>query len=195
MKTLYILLTRPTTLVSRVIHTATRDQFTHISISFESNLEPLYSFSRKYARSPLPAGMTTEAIAQGFYKDRGFITCALYELPVSSSVYYAAKKEAESMYNKSEAYRFNILGLALCKLNIPMERSNHYFCSQFVSSLLENSGALRIPKNSGLMRPADFLEIPELKLVFQGDLASLQDYLNYEVLWPGYKVSYLNETL
>lgn len=195
MKTIYILLTRPTTIVSRVIHRATRDQFTHISVSFEKDLEPLYSFSRKYARSPLPAGMTTEAIAGGFYKDRGYISCALYELKVSESTFLQAKSSAEDMYRRSEAYRFNIIGLALCKLNIPFERNNHYFCSQFVSSLLESSGALMIPKNSVLMRPEDFLSMPELKLVFQGNLTSLQNYLDFNFARPDFPNNFLNKSL
>ncbi|NLY72885.1 MAG: hypothetical protein GX079_04255 [Tissierellia bacterium] len=177
---IYILLTRPTTIVSSAIQRATRDEFTHISMAFNKELSPLYSFSRKYAPTPLPAGMTTEAIEMGFYKDRGFINCALYQLEVPEQVYNEARAITEGMYKNSQAYKFNILGLALCRLNIPLDRDKHYFCSQFVSHVLVESSAIELSKPTGLIRPADFMVMPEFKLIFQGNLTSLARYLASE---------------
>ena len=57
MKSIYLLLTKSDTYVSKTIGLATSDKYTHISISFEETLEPLYSFARKYKRTPLPAGI------------------------------------------------------------------------------------------------------------------------------------------
>ena len=67
MKSIYLLLTKSDTYVSKTIGLATSDKYTHISISFEETLEPLYSFARKYKRTPLPAGIRHEALYSGFY--------------------------------------------------------------------------------------------------------------------------------
>ena len=53
MKSIYILLTKSDTVVSKAIHLVTADQYTHVSISFDKTLQPLYSFSRKYIYLPL----------------------------------------------------------------------------------------------------------------------------------------------
>lgn len=177
MPAIYILLTRPTTLVSKLIERVTRDEFTHISLAFNSQLQPLYSFSRKYALTPLPAGMTQEDLELGFYKNRGFINCALYKIQVKEEVHFLAKKKTEAMFSQANSYHFNILGLALCKLQIPLDRDKHYFCSQFVSQILMESRALNIPKTSSLMRPADFMLLPEMELIFQGNLTSLASFI------------------
>ena len=50
-------------------------------------------------------------------------------------------------------YQFNVIGLALCGMHIRWKRRRHYFCSQFVSEVLEKSGAMELPKHSTLMHP------------------------------------------
>lgn len=151
MKSIYILLTKSDTIISKAIHLATSDQYTHVSISFDSSLQPLYSFSRKYIHLPLPAGIRHEPLSEGFYKKYHYIPCALYELRVNDEIYHNAKVITENMLKESKSYKFNVLGLVLCKLNIPYDRKNYYFCSEFVSEVLIKSQALHLPKIPCLM--------------------------------------------
>ena len=58
MKDIYLLLTKSDTFVSKAIYLMTQDSYTHISISFEENLQPMYSCARKYTYSPIPAGIS-----------------------------------------------------------------------------------------------------------------------------------------
>ena len=60
MKTIYILLTRSGTLLSNVVHLLTRDTYTHASISFDHELQPLYSSARKNGVTMFPAGPCRE---------------------------------------------------------------------------------------------------------------------------------------
>lgn len=173
MKKIYILLTRSGTWVSKIINLTTADTYTHASISFEDSLQPLYSFSRKRVNMPLPAGLRHEPLRQGFFERHNTIPCALYELQVSDEVYNAAKQEVQKMMLKRTSYRFSVLGLVLCRLNIPYHRKHHFFCSQFVSEILSRSRALRLPKDTALMRPNDYTTIPELFCRFRGQLNEL----------------------
>ena len=93
MKSIYLLLTNSDTYVSKTIGLATSDKYTHISISFEETLEPLYSFARKYKRTPLPAGIRHEALYSGFYEKCNHIPCALYELKVNEETYEKATEQ------------------------------------------------------------------------------------------------------
>lgn len=171
MKTIYILLTRSRTCVSRLIGLATADPYTHVSISFEKNLQPMYSCSRRFVHFPLPAGLRVEPLHQGFYKKYNDIPCALYQLGVDDEVYELAKKEVEGMMR--ERYDFSILGLLLCRLHIPYHRRHHLFCSQFVGDVLSKSNALELPKDTSLMKPIDYTKLPDLNCCFQGSLNEL----------------------
>ncbi len=173
MKHIYILLTRSSTCISKIINLTTSDRYTHASISFEESLQPMYSFARKYVNFPLPAGLRIEPLHKGFFKKHNQIPCALYELEVSDDVYAAAKREVEEMMLEARKYEFSIIGLILCRLNIPLRRQNKYFCSEFVSEILSRSNALPLPKAPSLMRPNDYTEIPALSCKYEGKLSNL----------------------
>ena len=66
-KDIYLLLTKSDTFISKAIYLMTQDSYTHISISFEENLQPMYSCARKYTYSPIPAGIRNESFEKGFY--------------------------------------------------------------------------------------------------------------------------------
>ncbi len=173
MKTIYILLTRSDTCISKMIHFATADKYTHVSISFDKSLQPMYSFSRKFIYMPLPAGLREEPLEVGFYKKYDYIPCALYELQVPDEVYDCAKMEVAKMYTASDTYRFNVIGLVLCKLNIAYSRERYRFCSEFVSDILNKSNAVELPKEPCLMRPNDYSSLPGMICKYEGRLDGL----------------------
>ncbi len=173
MKSIYILLTKSNTIVSRLVRLTTFDKYTHVSISFEEDLTPLYSFARHYIYSPLPAGLRPEYLNSGFFKRYPRIPCALYELRVEDDAYEAAKKSVHDMMEQSQRYKFNILGLFMCRLSIPSKRKNHYFCSEFVSEILVQSNALPLPKDPSLMRPSDYTKLPDLSCCYEGRVEGL----------------------
>lgn len=55
MRMIYLLLCKTNTLLSRLIHIATHDEYTHVSISLDADLTELYSFARLQSYFPLPA--------------------------------------------------------------------------------------------------------------------------------------------
>ncbi|MBQ8687370.1 MAG: hypothetical protein IJ512_02325 [Ruminococcus sp.] len=173
MKTIYVLLTRSTTILSRIVHLITADTYTHVSISFETSLQPMYSSSRKNGKTLFPAGPCTEDFFSGYLKEHPDIPCALYRLQVSDEAYLAAKEEVCRIISNAERYHFNILGLIFCRLNISLRRKSHFFCSQFVSEILHRSRALKLPKEPVLMRPGDYMELPELHCLYRGTLGGL----------------------
>lgn len=173
MKSIYILLTKSDTYISKIIKLATNDKYTHVSISFDECLQPLYSFSRFQINTPLPAGLRTEPFDSGYFHEYPYLPCALYELKVEDDVYETAKAEVDGMMSIASLYRYNIMGLIFCKLNIPLNRKYHYFCSEFVSEILAKSNALILPKKPSLMRPGDYTKISNLTCLYEGELYDL----------------------
>lgn len=84
------------------------------------------------------------------------------------------------MMAHGKLYRFNVLGLVLCAMHIRWQRRRHYFCSQFVSDVLEKSGALELPKDSTLMHPNDYTQLGQLRCVYEGRLSGLPQRQNMD---------------
>ncbi len=182
MKTIYILLTKSETILSKIVHFVTNDAYTHASIAFDENLQTLYSSSRKNGRTLFPAGPCTESLHSGYYKRYAQIPCAVYELQVSDEIYESAKKEVAQIMENAEHYHFNIIGLLLCQFNIPYHRKYYFFCSQFVSEVLCRSSALDLPKDTSLMRPSDYMKLPEMLCCFRGYLNEFTNQKNLSLV-------------
>ena len=181
MKTLYIFLTRSGTLLSNLVYRLTGAQYTHISLAFDEDLSTLYSSTRKNGYTMFPAGPSKEYLNRGVFRLRDNAPCALYALEVSDEAYSHALCRAEEFMRHSEEYSFNTLGLILCGLHIRWQRRRHYFCSQFVSEVLQKSGALDLPKPSTLMHPSDYAELPQLRCLYRGALADLPQRQSMEM--------------
>lgn len=173
MKTIYILLTKTNTILSKLVGIATKEVYTHAAIAFDREFTAVYSSSRKNGRTLFPAGPCIENLDNEYYKRHTKIPCAVYELQVSDEAYEQAKREAEQIIAESEQYHFNIMGLLLCQLNIPYHRKHYFFCSQFVGEILNRSHALALPKDASLMKPCDYMRLPELLCHFHGYIGEL----------------------
>lgn len=155
----YIRLTRSGTWFSSLIHWVTAERYTHAAIGLDGPQGPFYSFARKDPRFALPAGLVEEgAVARG-------VPGCLYELEVSPQVYHRLREMVESMYRHREEFHYNLAGVLACWFHCPLHRSRHYFCSQFVACLLEESGAVELGKSPDLVRPADFCTLSRLRPV------------------------------
>ena len=168
-QTVYLLLTRSGTCFSRLIHLATQDRYTHASIGLDGPAGPFYSFGRKYEHLALPAGLVEERVTPRRWE----IPCCLYALEVSPETYRLLRERLQGMYRRREEYHYNLLGTLGCFLNRPLLRRNHYFCSQFVATLLEECGAVELPKPPTLLRPADLCALRGLRQVHRGELEGI----------------------
>lgn len=180
MKTIYILLTRSGTLLSNLVYAVTGANYTHASLAFDEDLSCLYSSTRKNGYTMFPAGPSREYLNRGVFRLRENVPCALYALDVSDEAYTRARRRAEHMMAHGSLYQFNVIGLALCGMHIRWKRRRHYFCSQFVSEVLEKSGAMELPKHSTLMHPNDYTTLQDLHCVYEGRLSGLPQRQNMD---------------
>lgn len=174
MKNIYILLTRSDTIVSRAILFCTGADYTHASLAYDGELNSLSSFARRDPRFALPAGLVRENICDGFYALHGGIPCMLLSLTVSDEAHRRIAERVESMLSVREEYGYSLLGLLTCFSGLPWERQRRYFCSQFVASVLTESGAVTLPKPPSLMHPCDFLDLPGARCLYQGPVSGLR---------------------
>lgn len=152
------------------------DTYSHISLSRDSKLGHMLSFARKEINNPFDSGLVMEDIHSGMFALKPDISkIAVMELKVSPEQYQKISLIMDYFWAHKEQYHFNFPGLAsmlFCGKGV--EIPNHYFCSQWVATVLKDSGIdLFDGKNPKDVRPFDFY-------------GRLQDHIIYEGLTTGY---------
>lgn len=172
---LYILLTDTGTVLNRLIKWYTHDPFNHVSIAFDEELKDVYSFGRKKENNPIIGGFVKENI-EGIILSNA--KCAVYEMTdIDPYSYFKIRDYIKNFENNRDRYRYNLIGLIGVALNIPIERGNAFFCSQFVASVFEYAGAPIIDKPSNVVTPGDFQSSPKLQCIYDGDLKNYRKTL------------------
>ncbi len=167
MKKIYIVLTHTGTIISKVVRFWTKDEFSHVSISLDEDLEQMYSFGRLKPYNPILAGLVHEKQNEGTFK-RFFNTKAcIYSIEVEDYQYIQLKETIYMMYLNKKQYKFNILGLLAIGFKKEIKMQNYFYCAEFVKYVLEKSGInLELPEK--LIKPEDFKKIENKELEYYG---------------------------
>lgn len=168
--TIYIILTKTGTLLSKAIGMYTGKEMNHASVSFDAELFNMYSFGRRQLNNPLSGGFLRENAESGLLETAD---CVIYRCKVSHYQYLEMMKIVRYMYWNRDRYKYNFLGLFGVVMQKELRRERAYFCSQFVATLLK-VGGLQVYQNPAFMTPHCISELPYLEKVFAGKLS---DYL------------------
>lgn len=115
MEKIYIVLTHTGTLLSRIIKSFTKDEFSHVSISLDIHLKQMYSFGRLHPYNPFWAGFVHEYINKGTFK-RFFNTKAkVYSIELTQKQYEDVKNAIEEI--EKQNYKFNIIRIICSRIS------------------------------------------------------------------------------
>lgn len=166
-KVVYIVLTETKTLLSRAIHLYTQHNFTHVSISFDSELQEMYSFGRKRENNPFIGGFVHENPSSNLL---GEANCAIYACTVTNEQYTTLKNSIQYYKQFKDAYKYNFIGLFGVVCRLKLKRENAFFCSQFIATLFEQVGLSLCGRCPFFIKPNDFMDFPYLSLVYEGKI-------------------------
>lgn len=175
---IYIMLSYTGTLLSKIVKIYTLKQYSHVSVSLDLELDSLYSFGRTYPRNPFIGGFIREDIDGGTYKIFKNTKCRIYELEVTMLQYKDLKDFIDAFMDEQDRYKFNIVGLLGTVVKKPLNRENHYFCSQFVGKALLDSNIYDFNRDVGILKPIEFEDIPGLVSIYEGKLCDYPGFLN-----------------
>ncbi|MBT2731932.1 hypothetical protein [Carnobacterium sp. ISL-102] len=168
---IYLMLTDTNTILSKTIKLYTKATYNHASIALEPALLKPYSFGRKYAHNPFSGGYVEEDLSRHYFLRA---QCTIYSCEISEQ-HYENLVELLSFYNETQSlYRYNLLGLVTLALNVDFDRRDAFFCSQFVASVLSESGIYAFEKEPHFITPGDLSQLPIFAPIYSG---SLQEYL------------------
>jgi len=176
-RSVYILISKTSTLPSAVIKMWTRQPYAHTSLALDIELNEMYSFARKKLRNPFDCGFITEDITKGVFGRDVNTTCRVARLWITENQYKKLMKTLDKFKRDRAFYKYNYIGIFGVVFGKAVEREYNYFCSQFVYHVLDKAGVDMFDKKPGLVRPEDFRIWEELELIYEGKLNQYRDFL------------------
>lgn len=172
MKKIYIVLTHTGTTLSKIIKSYTKDEFSHVSISLDVELNEMYSFGRLNPYNPFWGGFIHEYINKGTFKRFYKTRAKVYSLEISEEQYENIKNNINQIKNNKENYKFNIVGLLAVGFNKKIKKEYSFYCAEFVKYIFEKSKIkIELPE---IVRPEDFRNIYGLQEIYEGLLSKYQ---------------------
>lgn len=166
---IFVLLMQTGTSVAKTLQFFTRKPYNHASVALDLTLEEMYSFCRNYIHFPLPAGFNQEIVGQGTLGRFLVIPCEIYAIPVTKRKKQEFRQNLEYFKVHRSMFSYNVLGLGTTFLRIKWSRKNKMHCSQFVATLLAQSG-VQLNKPLSLHTPDDLRYISDAHLIYRGEL-------------------------
>lgn len=178
LKPIYIVLSQTKTYPARAIRLYTHEPYAHASISFDEDLEEMYSFARRGIYNPFNAGFIREYIDKGVFGRYRSTECSIFRLCITEQQYIRLRGVIDTFKQNEDIYSYNYLGLIGAAFNIPICSKHRYFCSQFVAYVLEQSNIHIFQKNYALVKPRDIRVNPHLDSVYKGRLSLYKYHKN-----------------
>ena len=172
MKKIYIMLSKTNTILCSLIQSYTKEPYAHVSLLFDDNFLFGYSFSRKKVHNPFLGGFMKEDYIK-WVAAFPETECLIYQLKIKDTQWNHIHQKVLSFYAHKEKYRYNRLGLLTYMMGIHIKPKDRYFCSQFVSYILQDANALSFNKAPEFTTAKDFKNHPALSLIYEGNLKAL----------------------
>ena len=176
-KQIYILLTKTTSIFSRIISIFTGDNYTHSAVSLDKSLDKMYSFGRKRINNPFLGGFTEERINYGVYMFSPFVPCVVLELDATQEQYDNVKQSLEHFVVNKKKYKYNYRTLYNHLFSSVRRNKNRFACSEFVYYILNSNNVLDLKIPVGAVRPQTFLDGLSDKIIYKGNLHKYKSFL------------------
>ena len=173
---IYIVLQYSNSGFSEIIKTITGDEYTHACISFNEKLNPLYSFGKKSVGVFNHGLVVQNGPDHEFYKTH-HVTYSVYVLFVDKSKYNKIKENINNIVSNANKYSYDFSGLFDIITGTPSEKNNKFFCSAFVSKMLDSIKVLNgLRPHYSLYRADDLKDLNNISLLVKGDEFRKYDY-------------------
>lgn len=159
---LYIVFSSTPYRIGKIIRYITRENYNHVSISLDADFSQMYSFGRRYYRTPLYGGFIKESPAR-HNLDNKPSHIQVCKIPVTQAQYESISGLLLQMYQEKDRYLYNHLSALLAPFHISWDLQDAYTCVEFCAKLLST---LDLPVKQ------QFYSVDSLRLL-------LQDYVIY----------------
>lgn len=174
-KEIYIIITNTPSVVSGIISVFTHTPYNHVSVSLDAELEQMFSFGRRYKYFPWIGGFVRESPHFGTLGRFPETEAIVLRMTVDASTYAELSENLTDMLEHKYTYRYDTLGLLAAIFGKSIKRENYYYCSEFVRELLVKFGLEPVESFEEIVRPMDFLTLPNTSEIYRGRLCEFPE--------------------
>ena len=161
---IFIVLSSGSSLFARGIKAVTKSEYSHAMISFNSKLDPLYSFGTKAGGKGLGFVVNNP---KDYVFDVEDAKYAVYVMYVTNKAKRAMEDALQYFIDNKDKMKYDFHGIAdIWVGKASDQRQEKWFCSRFVMYLV--SKATEISKVPSLWRPGDITKMENISLVNRG---------------------------
>jgi hypothetical protein len=132
---IYVAFLITNTSMGKLIRLFTRNQYSHVTVAFDQDLNRMYSFARYHVNSPISGGFVVEQPGR-YLSDNQDVTVKLCQIPVTGDEYERIRQEITYFNENKEEMIYNTFNAVLSLIRKRLEVRNTYTCLEFVSYLL-----------------------------------------------------------
>lgn len=170
---IYVVLQHSGSATAKFLRAMTKDEFTHVSLSFDPTLNEMYSFARRSMIVPFYAGFTQESKDRGLLKKYKDSKIQVLKLQIDTEKLANLKRTIEEMYAHKKEYKYSFKGVIMAYFNKEYPRDHYFYCSEFVKKMLVENDVVKEGVLPPVTKPIDFQKIEELdgvEVVYTGRL-------------------------
>ncbi|MGL5972511.1 MAG: hypothetical protein ACRCZK_02155 [Oscillospiraceae bacterium] len=172
-KYIYIVLSQTVSIVGKTLRKLMKDEYTHASLSFDEQLNKMYSFSRIELEYPFMGAPANENLNKYFLgKENKQIKMKVLKIPVEDNQYKKIKKFVSKIFKDKEGYKYNCLEPLKIITNKPIECYKTYVCSSFVFDALKAGNLVdsSYKKSNGVVTPEYLGELFNNYLFYESEI-------------------------
>lgn len=132
---LYILFSSTPYRIGSLIRRVTGERYNHVSLSLREDLEELYSFARRYEKTPFCGGFVTEHPSR-YHKNGRVADVQLCRLPLRDDQYLSLQSQLDDMCSQNKHYLYNYFSAAAAPLHRRIPVRDAYTCVEFAVKIL-----------------------------------------------------------
>lgn len=178
MKDIYVVISKTGTILCKFLRLFTHEEYNHASLSLDGNLDIMFSFGRVYPYFPWYGGFVEESTRFGTLKRFSETEARVLSISVSDEIFDKISDELHQMLSDKCSYHYDTIGLICAAFNKVYRRKNYYYCSEFVRDVLVRYGIESPDLFPEIVRPTDFLEIPNCNEIYNGKLREFASVIN-----------------
>jgi hypothetical protein len=169
---IYIVFISTNTYMGKMIRFFTKNEYSHVTISFDRDLRRMYSFARYYINSPILGGFVTESPLRYLYGNKD-VQIKLCELPLKQEDYEWIQERMRFFHSHSDRMIYNTINAVLSLFGKRLNRNDMFTCLEFVTHLLRYPNIITIRKLEGKLK--DYV-------IYQGSLRAVSEWSQEDIV-------------
>lgn len=125
--------------VGKAIRVLTRETYNHVSISLDESLTKMYSFSRRYCRTPFYGGFVRESVSR-YHLKGSTAQIRVCRLQITAQQYEALEVHLAELFERKDRYLYNHLSASAALFHKPVKVRDAYTCVEFCVKILHSCG-------------------------------------------------------